>query len=138
MLRLSQVVCLLSVLLAAGCSPAKDTKAAEQTVAQFRKQMASAALADIYEGAAPEWKSSISRSDADAFLGAVNKKLGAVKSSVQTGWRDNLTGSGHIMVLQYHTEFEGGGADETFTIRLDGDNGQLAGYHINSMAMMIK
>jgi hypothetical protein len=54
------------------------------------------------------------------------------------GWRDNLTTGGHTVILQYHTEFEGGGADETFAIRLDGDNGQLAGYHINSMAMMVK
>ena len=138
MSRLPQVVCLVCTLLVTACSPAKDTKAAEQAVAQFRKQMASASLADIYTGAAPEWRSSISRSDADAFLGAVNKKLGAVKSSVQTGWRDNVTSSGHTVVLQYHTEFEGGGADESFAIRLDGDNGQLAGYHINSMAMMVK
>jgi hypothetical protein len=42
------------------------------------------------------------------------------------------------MILQYHTQFEGGAADETFAIRLEGDGGQLAGYHINSLAMMVK
>jgi hypothetical protein len=138
MFRLPQIVCLICVTSISACSPAKDSKAAEQAVAQFRKQMASAAFADIYAGAAPEWRSSISRTDADAFLGAVNKKLGGVKSSVQTGWRDNLTAGGHSMILQYHTEFEGGGADETFAIRLVGEGGQLAGYHINSLAMMVK
>ncbi|MGH9645099.1 MAG: hypothetical protein ACRD3Q_22065 [Terriglobales bacterium] len=107
-------------------------------MAQFREQMASSSLAAIYDGAAPEWQKSVSRGDSDTFLGAVNRKLGAVKSSVRTGWRDNLTSSGHLMILAYHTEFEGGGADETFTIRLDGDHGQLAGYHINSMTMMVK
>jgi hypothetical protein len=138
MSRLLLIVCLLSTILDSACSPAQDTTAAEQAVAQFRQQMASASLAEIYDGAAPEWKKSISRSDSEAFLGAVNRKLGAVKSSVRTGWRDNLTTSGHTVMLGYHTEFEGGGADETFTFRINGDHAQLVGYHINSLAMMVK
>jgi hypothetical protein len=136
-LRLPQIVC-ITILLLSACSPAKDTKAAEQTVAQFRRQMAAASLADIYATAAPEWRKSASRAESDAFLGAVNRKLGAVKTSAQTGWRDNLDSRGHTVILDYHTEFEGGGADETFTVRLNGDNGQLVGYHISSMAMMVK
>lgn len=59
-----------------------------------------------------------------------------MKSSVRTGWRDNLSSVGHVIVLSYHTEFNGGSGDETFTIRLDGAHGQLAGYHINSLALV--
>lgn len=138
MSRISLVVCLIAAIVLSGCSPAKDTKEAEQAVAQFRSQMASGLLADIYAEAAPEWRSSVSRSDSDAFLGAVTRKLGAFKSSTQTGWRDSVDTRGHTVVLQYHTAFEGGGADETFTILLNGEKGTLAGYHINSLAMMIK
>jgi hypothetical protein len=42
-----------------------------------------------------------------------------------------------MVALRYHTEFEHGAGDETFTIRFDGDNAQLAGYHLDSTAMMI-
>ena len=141
MLRSLKYVFLVCAVLLNACSMSKDTKAAELAVARVScKQMASASLADIYAPAAPGWKCSMSRSDAVAFLGAVNRSLGTVKSSVQTGWRDNVTTGGHIVILQYHTEFEGGGADgNRFAIRLDGGKfGQLAGYHINSLAMMVK
>ena len=79
MSRLRLLICVLSVTVGSACSPAQDTKIAEQVVRQFREQMASASLADIYDSAAPDWRKTISRSDSDAFLGAVNKKLGAVK-----------------------------------------------------------
>jgi len=134
--RLFAVVLLAAVT--AGCSMGKDTKQAEHVVDAFRAQMASGLLGDIYDASGDDWKKSISRVDSDAFLGAVNRKLGVVKSTSQTGWRDNLTTSGHVVVLSYHTVFEHGDGDESFTVRLDEGHARLSGYHINSMAMMIR
>jgi len=119
------------------CAVGQDTKAAEAVVAEFREHMASAALGDIYDAAADDWKKAMSRDDTRAFLGAVNRKLGAVKTSKQTGWRDDVTTNGHLVTLEYHTEFEHGDGDEAFVVRLKNAHGQLAGYHINSMAMMV-
>jgi hypothetical protein len=135
-LRLALVLLLVSVVSA--CSVGHDTKAAEVVVSKFREQMARGALGDIYDTAAGDWKSAVSRDDSAAFLGAVNRKLGTVKTSTQTGWRDNVTTGGHMVTLVYHTKFENGDGDETFLVRLTDSRGQLAGYHINSMAMMIK
>jgi hypothetical protein len=137
MARTRWIFALLAVSLISACSPAKDTRAAEQVVARFRQQMSAAALGDIYDAASAEWQKSSSRDDSGVFLAAVNRKLGEVKTASRTGWQDNYNTSGHIVILRYHTEFERGGGDETFTIRLDGDKGQLVGYHINSNAMMI-
>ena len=129
---------MLLVSYCGACSVGQDTKAAEAAVSKFREQMASGALGDIYDSAADDWKSAVTRDDSAAFLGAVNRKLGPVKTSTQTGWRDNLTSNGHLVTLEYHTKFEHGDGDETFSIRLKDARGQLAGYHINSMDMMIK
>jgi hypothetical protein len=137
MLRIRLAFTLLIVSIVGACANGQDTRAAEKVVTTFREQMATAALGDIYDAAAADWKKAVSRSDSDAFLGAVNRKLGAVKSTTRTGWRDNYSTDGHVVILQYHTEFEHGGGDETFTVRVDGDNGQLAGYNINSMAMLV-
>ena len=134
--RVAVVVILGSV--ASACSVGKDTKAAESAVSTFREQLSKSAFGEIYNAAADDWKKSISREDSDAFLGAVNRKLGAVKSSTQTGWRDNATTSGHFVTLVYHTKFENGDGDETFVYRLEDGRSVLAGYHINSMAMLIK
>jgi|ERR1700733_7608253 hypothetical protein len=133
-----QVLCVILVTLLSACSSGKDTQTAEQAVEKFRRQMAASDFADIYADAAPEWRNSVSAANSDVFLRAVTTKLGSVKSSAQTGWSDIFSSSGHRVTLHYHTEFDGGGADETFTIGVDGNSGQLVGYHIDSMAMMTK
>lgn len=135
-LRIVAWALLVSTLCA--CSIGKDTKAAESAVATFREQLARSDFSGIYQSAADDWKKSVSRADSDAFLGAVNRKLGALKSSAQTGWQDNATTGGHLVKLVYHTKFENGDGDETFVFRLEGGRALLVGYHINSMAMMIK
>jgi hypothetical protein len=134
--RIAAVVLLAA--LASGCSVGKDTKAAEAGVSTFREQLSRGAFGEIYETAADDWKKAISREDSDAFLGAVNRKLGAVKSTAQTGWRDNATTGGHLVILVYHTKFENGDGDETFEFRLEDGHAVLSGYRINSMAMMVK
>jgi hypothetical protein len=137
MARTHLILVLLAAATISACSTGKDTRAAEQVVARFREQMSAAALGDIYDAASSEWQKSTSRSDSEVFLAAVNRKLGGVKTASRTGWQDSYNTSGHIVTLRYHTEFERGAGDETFTVRLEGGRGQLVGYHINSNAMMI-
>lgn len=80
----------------------------------------------------------MSRGDSDALLGEVNRKLGHFRNSVRTAWREYFTFHGRMMTIVYRTQYDGGRADETFAIRIDGDHGQLAGYHIKSTALTAK
>lgn len=136
MRKLLPTLALASALLG-GCSSGEDTRLAEAAIQTIRAQISAGAVADIYENASADWKNSMSRPDADAFLGAINRKLGAVKSATRTGWQNNYNTSGHWIVLSYHTQFERGTADETFTMRMADNKALLAGYRISSMAMMI-
>ena len=42
------------------------------------------------------------------------------------------------MTLQYATTFDGGDAAEQFVYRLGDGKALLAGYHINSLALIVK
>ncbi len=136
-MRASIALMLLVVSALGACSAGKDTRLAEATVQRIREQLSAGDLAGIYDNAAADWKKSMSRAESDALLGAVNRKLGALKTSERKGWQDSYNTGGHFVELAYHTVFERGPADETFTIRLADNKATLAGYHINSMAMMI-
>jgi hypothetical protein len=139
MLRLRLTITLLLASFVTACSVGQDTKSAKAVVSHCREQMARSALGEIYDGAADDWKTADSRDDSTALVGAVNRKLGAVKTSTQTDRHDNVsTTTGHKVTLVYHTKFELGDGDETFVVRLVGGHGPLAGYLINSMAMIIK
>lgn len=76
MLRLRLIPYVMMVLGLCGCSPTKDTQAAEDVITQFRNNMDATSFAVIYDSAAPDWRKAISRNDSDAFLGAVSRKLG--------------------------------------------------------------
>jgi hypothetical protein len=71
-----------------------------------------------------------------ALLAAVDRKLGAVKDAEKNGWNVNFQTSGTFVTLGFKTQFEHGRGVETFVYRIADGRALLAGYHINSNALI--
>ena len=67
----------------------------------------------------------------------MHRKLGKVESSEQNNWRMNTTPQGTFVMIARNTKFEKGAAQETFTYKREGEELLLAGYNINSAALII-
>ncbi len=74
--------------------------------------------------------------DFTELLSAVSRKLGTKKSSTNVNWNINYHTSGTFVTLTQNTEFERGDAEEQFVYRIEEDKALLAGYHINSHALI--
>lgn len=127
----------LLVCAMAGCSPGTDVPVAEKAVARFHTMLDAGQDAQIYQESASEMKSAGPEEKLTALLSAVHRKLGTVKKAEQRGWNDQVTPGGHFVTLHYATSYTWGDAVETFTYKIAGENAQLAGYNINSNALII-
>ena len=125
----------IATLALSGCNPAADTKAADAGVVAFHQAMDAGRYAEIYDGASPEMKTSMSRDDFIKFLAALHGKLGEFQSGATTNWNDNSTTSGHFLSLERSAKIQRGPATEDFVF-IDGSQARLAGYHINSNALI--
>jgi len=130
-----------AVLLAgmvSGCSMSEDTAKAEPGVQAFHQQLDAGRFVQIYDDASDDLKQASQKEDFVALLEAVHRKLGNTRSSAKQGWKVDYHTSGTFVTLQYHTVYEEGAADETFVFRLQGDAVSLAGYFVNSNALILK
>ena len=66
------------------------------------------------------------------LLAAIDRKLGAVKSTQADGWKINYNPSGTTVQLGFKTQFEKGTGSETFVFRIAGGKALLSGYNITS------
>lgn len=130
MMRL--VVLLAGLGLLGACSPAADTKAAEDGVVAFHQTMDGGRYAAIYDGSAPDMKSAISREDFVKLLTGLHAKLGSFQSGKTTNWNDNANTGGHYVTLAREAHFERGPGTEEFVFRIENGRAVLAGYHVNS------
>ena len=127
-----------SAILVASCSQNPvDTSAAERGVTQFRRLMDAHDYGAIYAAASPEFRQSGSESTTLRFLEAVSTRLGRVLESAQQGWRVTTNNNGTYVSLGYATTFARGRGTEEFVFSMHGQEARLAGYHINSMDLMI-
>lgn len=127
----------LSALFLTACSVSADTGAARAAVTRFHEQLDAGQLDAIYDDAADELKSSATRAKFVALLEAVHRKLGAMRSSKERGWFASYRASGALITLTFATAFERGDATEQFVYRMHGSEARLAGYHINSDALIL-
>lgn len=127
---------LVALLCLGGCSFGADTKAAEDGVVAFHRAMDSGQYAAIYDGSAADLKSTVSRDDFIKLLGGIHAKLGAFQSGKTTGWNDNVNTGGHYMSLTREAHFERGPGTEEFVFRIENSRPVLAGYHVNSNALV--
>jgi hypothetical protein len=123
---------LVAAVLIAGCSSSQDFTAAEAGIARFRELMAAQQFDQIYSEASDDLKKATTNQALVRLLAAVDRKLGAVKSTQKGGWKINYNPSGTTVTLTLKTQFEKGTGSETFVFRMAGGKALLAGYHITS------
>ena len=126
-----------AIMFLTGCSAGAEKAAAETGVAQFRQRMASGRYREIYSTSAQDFRQTSSERTAVRFLEQVGERLGPVRRSTQQGWNVTFGTNGTLVTLGYATEFARGRGTENFVFRVSGGTAQLAGYHINSMDLMM-
>jgi hypothetical protein len=81
----------LLIFLAAlltGCGGfTKGKPAAGKAIAQFHQLFNEGKLEDIWNSADPQFRAAATKPKYDEFMGAVERKLGKVTSTSNTGWR---------------------------------------------------
>lgn len=121
----------------AGCSPSADIAVGQSGVATFHQQLNAGQFDAIYDGADVQLKRATTQATMVQLLTAVQRKLGLFQSGKSAGWTDNTATSGHFLTLNYVSSYTRGTANESFIYRLDGPTPLLAGYHINSNALIV-
>jgi hypothetical protein len=122
----------------AGCSMSADTKLAEKAVPRFHEMLDAGQFEAIYEAASEDLRKATRQDSFVALLEAIHRKLGATKSSAERTWNVNYHTSGTFVTLEYSTAYAEGDAAEQFVYRLQDGKALLAGYHINSNALILK
>lgn len=125
-------------LVLAGCSMSADTAAAEDSIPKFHQLLDAGQFDAIYQQSSDDLKKAATQRDFVALLEAVHRKLGNTKSSGRIGWNVNYQTSGTFVTLDYKTAYDSGDANERFVFRMQEKNAQLAGYHINSTALILR
>lgn len=125
-------------LVAAACSVSENTELAEREVDRFHQQLVAGNVEDVYAGSAEDFKQSAKKEEIIGFLDAVHRKLGPLKTAQMKSWKVNYHTSGRFVILVYDSEYAGGTASEQFTFRIQGDRALLAGYHVNSTALVVR
>jgi hypothetical protein len=116
---------LLTGLLLAACSGTQEVNMAQEATANFHEMMSAGQLEQIYAQSDDSFKKATTAEDLTRFLSAMNRKLGV-----------GFTPSGTSVTLRYATQFEHGSGTETFLYRFPNGGALLAGYHVNSNALM--
>jgi len=131
--------CAIAVAFIAGaCTMSADTALAERAVDVFHEMLNAGQFEAIYAASADDMKKAAQREEFVALLEAVHRKLGVTKSWSKRGWNASYNTSGRFMTLAYSTIYEEGDAAEQFVYRLADGKALLAGYHINSAALILK
>jgi hypothetical protein len=133
------IACIVLAFVALGCtSMMKGKGAAEPAVAKFHQQFSDKQFTQIYAESSNKFKSATTEQELVDLLDAIHRKLGTVKDAKSTSWKVNSTTDGTFVYMTYDTEFTEGKGDEQFVFEMDGDKAILAGYHINSNALITK
>ncbi len=134
---LSLMVLALVAPALGGCSMGEDLTSAGKQVDAFHRQLDAQQFDQIYAAGSDDLKRSTTQDHFTRFLAAIHRKLGPVRKAQQTGFNDTINTSGHIVALGYHTTFASGDGTENFTFRMVDGTPRLAGYHINSDALVL-
>ncbi len=119
-----------------GFSRGKPT--AEKAIAQFHELYNQGKLDDIWKGADAQFRTVSSKQQYDGLMTAVQRKLGKVTSTSNSGWRVQSFNLQTTVLMSQNTAFEHGQGTESFTFALHGTNAVLVGYNIQSMDLITK
>jgi hypothetical protein len=135
---LASLFALSFVLVVAGCGGKQQIANAEAAVTLFHSELNARNFDQIYTDSDSAMKNVSSREKFVAFLEAVHRKLGSEKSANRKSFFMNYGTSGKLLRLTYTTQYDADNATEEFVFRVNGNDVTLAGYHINSEALVTK
>jgi hypothetical protein len=127
---------LLALAGLTACSPGNDVPVAERGVAAFHAQLDSGRFAAVYGSSSAEMKRTTSAEDFTRLLEAVHGRLGRFRAGTTRSWNDSRTTSGRFVTLDFAATYERGTAAENFVFRIDDGRASLAGYHVDSPALV--
>jgi hypothetical protein len=116
-------------LLTSGCLGSADTKKADDATTLFYQQMAAKQYQAIYEGAAPELKTSVSEADFIGMMQHIDDVAGACQAPVKRlDIHTQANPGGFLRSQGYSQTCANGKLNETVTIILRNGVAKLAGY----------
>ena len=127
----------VGLLYLVGCSPTQDLATATAGITTFHQKLDAQDFDGIYEATDPMFKAASPQASFVPLLSAIHRKLGNFQSGAVAGWNDNVTTNGHFISLNYTAKYERGDATENFVYHVDAQQLRLAGYHVNSNALII-
>lgn len=130
-------ILLVASLALAGCSFGKGAASAEASIVSFHQSLNAGRFGQIYETSSADMKNATKQEAFVQLLSAVHRKLGAFKSGTTVGWNDNVTPGGEFVTVNYKAVYTAGEAQEQFVYRITDNRGVLAGYNVNSMALVV-
>jgi hypothetical protein len=132
--RGAMVVMALATL--GGCGRQAGIDDAQQAVVTFHQRLNRSDYGSIWGSTGQAFRDVTHEDQFDRLLNAVHTRLGAVKSSEDSGWRVNYTNNGVFKLIDRRTSFEKGKGEESFVFQVKDEGLQLVGYHINSMQLL--
>jgi hypothetical protein len=129
---------LAGVLLLGGCSMKEDMAAGDKAVAAFHQALDAGRFQQIWAQSAADMKATTAQDRLVALLDTAHRNLGRFKSGSQIGFNDNVSTGGHMLTVNYQAQYERGPATEQFVFRIDGGRALLAGYRVNSDALVVR
>jgi hypothetical protein len=137
-MRIAATILAAGVMALGGCKGPGSVQDANAKIATFHHRLDAGDFAAIWNNSGPDIKATSSQESFTKLLAAIHGKLGKVRESKQIGWRSEANTNGSFNEVTMQTKFEQGSGEETFVYKGSGDDQKLAGYHINSIDMMLK
>lgn len=127
---------ILALLAVASCSSGENLAAADKAVARFHAEMNGGAFDQAYAESDPAMKNVTSLGDFRNLMGALNKKLGAFRSTNRTSWTVNYNTSGTFTNVQYESQYDRAKATETFVFSGSANKLRMVSFNVNSPALI--
>ena len=122
-----------------GCGIQESYKVSGAEAEHFHAAMSAGNSDQIWDSAAPGFRSSHDKAQFAALLDAIGRKLGKVKEAKQTGWNANSNNGVSTVTIKFDTTFERGSGQETIAMLWVSDKSlKLLDYKIDSQEMLIK
>ena len=135
--RLTLTILTAGLLLGCG-GMTKGKPASEKAIVHFHDLYNQGKLDDIWKESDQKFRTASTKQKYDDFMGAVQRKLGKVTATSNTGWNVQTFNLKTTVYMTQQTIFENGQGTESFTFAIDGTNAVLVGYNIQSMDLITK
>jgi hypothetical protein len=127
----------LAILLLLSCSSREQFDMAQAAISHFHELMAAKNFDQIYTEAFDELKSSTTSADFSKFLAAIDRKLGAFKTSENKSWSVKYGTGGTVVTIGIQSQYEKGSAVETFNFVIENKKPTLSYYNIQSQELLL-